>query len=63
MTDQNPRAHLLGSLYRLPDGRGAVRVEDLHLEDLGTRLAGRSPAPWKERWDELTPAYREMELG
>ena len=168
MTDQNPRAHLLGSLYRLPDGRGAVRVEDLydtdidnlwsavtepsrlanwiaevkgdltlggtfhahftstwdgpgrvdacerphrllltmepgspdetvieavltaegdktrlvveerglpaektfyygagwqvHLEDLGTSLAGKTPAPWKERWDELTPSYREMKL-
>ena len=163
MTDQNPRAHLLGSLYRLPDGRGAVRVEDLydtgidnlwsavtdpgrlanwigvvtgeltlggafhatftsswdgpgrvdvcdrphrllltmqpgspdetviealltaegdktrlvveerglpaesahfhgagwqvHLEDLGTHLAGETPSPWKDRWTELIPSY------
>src|SRR5690349_21602944 len=168
MTDESPRAHLLGSLYRLPDGRGAVRVEDVydtdidnlwsaittpdrlanwiavvtgdltlggtfharftstwdgpgrvdvcepphrllctmeagtpeetviealltaegdktrlvveerglpaektfyygagwhvHLEDLGTHLAGETPAPWKDRWLELTPSYQPMPL-
>lgn len=33
-----------------------------HLEDLGRALAGGSSA-WRERWDELTPYYREMVVG
>ncbi|BCY11397.1 SRPBCC family protein [Actinoplanes sp. L3-i22] len=166
MTSANPGKHLLGSLYRLPDGRGGVRVEDVydtgiddlwsavtdparlvnwiaevtgdltvggavktiftsgwsgpgridvcevphrllvtlapgtdeetvieaelfaegertrlvveerglpaeetfyhgagwqaHLEDLAAHLAGQPAGPWKERWQELTPAYREL---
>jgi uncharacterized protein YndB with AHSA1/START domain len=31
-----------------------------HIEDLATHVAGKTPAPWKERWTELTPAYQEM---
>jgi hypothetical protein len=43
-----------------------------HLEDLGRSLAedgpahsepwtGQTPAPaWRQRWDELTPAYQAM---
>ncbi|GAA4716029.1 SRPBCC family protein [Nocardioides conyzicola] len=30
-----------------------------HLEDLDRMLAGDVSA-WRERWDELTPSYREM---
>lgn len=30
-----------------------------HLEDLGRSLAGAEPS-WKERWTELTPAYRGL---
>jgi uncharacterized protein YndB with AHSA1/START domain len=168
MTTENAGAHLLGSLYRLPDGRGAVRVEDVydsdiddlwsavteparlanwvaevtgdlrvggvvharfisswdgpgridvcerphrllvtlepgtddetvieavltaeggktrlvveerglpadtayfhgagwqaHLEDLAAHLAGQQPAPWKQRWTDLTPHYRAIDL-
>jgi uncharacterized protein YndB with AHSA1/START domain len=30
-----------------------------HLEDLG-RLLGGDVSVWRERWDELSPVYREM---
>jgi uncharacterized protein YndB with AHSA1/START domain len=33
-----------------------------HLEDLGRSLAGE-PSAWKERWDELTPAYQAMPIA
>lgn len=32
-----------------------------HIEDLGRSLVGDGSI-WKQRWDELTPAYREMEV-
>jgi hypothetical protein len=30
-----------------------------HLEDLGRSLGG-DVSVWRERWDELSPVYREM---
>jgi uncharacterized protein YndB with AHSA1/START domain len=33
-----------------------------HIEDLAAYLAGRTPADWRTRWAELTPAYRELRL-
>ena len=30
-----------------------------HLEDLGRSLVG-DPSVWRERWDDLSPVYREM---
>ncbi|MGN6444381.1 SRPBCC family protein [Amnibacterium sp.] len=30
----------------------------VHLEDLGTALAGRTPGDWAARWRELIPVYR-----
>jgi hypothetical protein len=30
----------------------------VHLEDLGTMLAGRTPGSWSTRWQELISAYR-----
>jgi uncharacterized protein YndB with AHSA1/START domain len=29
----------------------------VHLQDLGTELAGKTPAPWEPRWRELLPEY------
>ncbi|WP_436533010.1 SRPBCC family protein [Actinoplanes sp. HUAS TT8] len=31
-----------------------------HVEDLAAHVAGRPPAPWRERWQELAPAYRAL---
>jgi len=31
-----------------------------HVEDLAAYLAGREPGEWRERWMELTPAYKEL---
>lgn len=31
-----------------------------HLEDLGSYLAGRDPADWHGRWEELLPSYQEQ---
>ncbi len=31
-----------------------------HLEDLAASITGHEPANWKDRWTELTPAYRAM---
>jgi hypothetical protein len=33
-----------------------------HLEDLGRSLAGQ-PSSWKQRWEELTPAYENLPIG
>ncbi len=33
-----------------------------HLEDLGRSLADQ-PSSWKQRWDELTPAYATLPIG
>jgi uncharacterized protein YndB with AHSA1/START domain len=32
-----------------------------HIEDLAAYLAGETPADWRTRWLELTPAYRDRE--
>lgn len=29
-----------------------------HIEDLRAYLDGHEPGPWKERWEQLRPAYR-----
>jgi uncharacterized protein YndB with AHSA1/START domain len=34
-----------------------------HVEDLAAHLAGREPGVWRERWIQLTPAYRELGKG
>ena len=31
-----------------------------HIEDLAAHLADRPSAPWRTRWIELTPAYRDQ---
>ena len=31
-----------------------------HLEDLAAQGAGREPADWRTRWNELTPSYLEQ---
>jgi uncharacterized protein YndB with AHSA1/START domain len=31
-----------------------------HVEDLAAHLAGREPGEWRERWIELTPAYKAL---
>lgn len=31
-----------------------------HVEDLAAHLAGREPSEWRERWIELTPAYKAL---
>ena len=33
-----------------------------HIEDLRRSLAGEESV-WKQRWEELTPAYRDMAIG
>jgi uncharacterized protein YndB with AHSA1/START domain len=30
-----------------------------HVEDLATYLSGGEPGPWRERWQQLKPAYAE----
>jgi uncharacterized protein YndB with AHSA1/START domain len=40
------------------DGYGAGW--QVHVEDLAAHLAGRERCDIKTRWDELTPAYREL---
>lgn len=34
-----------------------------HIEDLDAYLAGRPVSDWRTRWQELTPAYKEMLEG
>src|SRR5450755_1388513 len=31
-----------------------------HVEDLAAHVAGREPADWRSRWNELTPAYEDL---
>jgi Activator of Hsp90 ATPase homolog 1-like protein len=32
----------------------------VHMEDLGTYLAGGDPDSWRPRWIELAPAYEDL---
>jgi hypothetical protein len=35
----------------------------VHLEDLGSHVAGEPVAPWKDRWTALVPSYQPMQLA
>jgi hypothetical protein len=39
-------------------GRGAGW--QAHAEELAAYLSGRQPAPWRERWADLIPAYAAL---
>jgi uncharacterized protein YndB with AHSA1/START domain len=77
LTEEGTRTRLVVeerglSIGHLPFHASGWRV---HLEDLGRSLAIDGPAHpegwsseagapgWKARWEELTPAYQEMEIG
>jgi uncharacterized protein YndB with AHSA1/START domain len=34
-----------------------------HIEDLAAHVAGRAPAPWEQRWHELSSFYAAMAAG
>lgn len=59
----------LGERTRLIIEERGLPLEDLaghgagwqaHVEDLAAHLGGREPSGWRDRWLELTPAYREI---
>lgn len=66
---------ILGTMRRIDERRGAVRVEErglpldvlyahgagwqAHIEDLGRYLAG-DQSNWKSRWAEFTPASQSL---
>ena len=50
MNSEDPGARLLGSLRRMPDGRGAVRVEDLYDTDIDNLWSALTEPRRLARW-------------
>jgi len=47
----------------VPDLPGNGAGWQVHVEDLGTHLAGHERTDWRSRWTELIPAYRDQAPG
>ena len=64
LVESDGKTHLIVEERGLPlaDLPGHGAGWQAHLEDLGRSLAG-DPSSWRERWDELTPAYESMPVG
>jgi uncharacterized protein YndB with AHSA1/START domain len=62
LTADGDQTRLVVEERGLPIGAAAGRGAgwQAHVEDLGAYLAGRELADWRERWTELTPAYRDQ---
>jgi hypothetical protein len=44
----------------IDDAAGHGAGWQVHIEDLGTHLAGREVRSWRDRWVELIPAYETL---
>jgi len=64
LAPEGARTRLVVEERGLPAGEVADHGAgwQVHVEDLGTYLAGRTPGDFRARWAALVPAYRELPL-
>jgi uncharacterized protein YndB with AHSA1/START domain len=79
MWEQEGQEHAVAAELTVDDGQTVLLLEvrglpldlvwaygagwQVHLEDLGTHLAGQESLNLPSRWDELEPLYREMTVA